>query len=70
MQEQHNYEVEKLIRENELMANYIIKLQEEIKDLKSYAVLFNTQKKKAESKLKDIQTDLSNTIDIDYEERD
>ena len=68
MKEQHNYEVEKLIRENRLMADYIIKLEEKIKDLKSYEVLFNTQKKKAESKLKDIQTDLSNTIEIDYEE--
>jgi len=65
--EQHNYEVEKLIKENQLMAAYIIKLEEQIKDLKSYAVLFNTQKKKAESKLKDIQEDLSNTIDITYE---
>ena len=68
--EQHNYEVEKLIKENELMANYIIKLQEQIKDLKSYAVLYNTQRKKAEQKLKDLNDSFEPIIDITYEEGD
>lgn len=70
MKEQHNYEIEKLVRENELMANYIIKLQQEIKDLKSYALLFNTQKKKAEQKLKDLNDSFEPIIDITYEDGD
>jgi len=63
-----SYEIEKLIRENQLMANYIIKLQQEIKDLKSYALLYNTQRKKAEQKLKDLNDSFEPIIDITYED--
>jgi hypothetical protein len=66
--EEYNYEIEKLIRENQLMANYIIKLQEQIKDLKSYAVLYNTQRKKAEAKLKELNDSFEPIIDITYED--
>jgi hypothetical protein len=50
------------------MANYIIKLQQEIKDLKSYALLYNTQRKKAEQKLKDLNDSFEPIIDITYED--
>ena len=66
--EEYNYEIEKLIKENQLMANYIIKLQQEIKDLKSYALLYNTQRKKAEQKLKDLNDSFEPIIDITYED--
>lgn len=61
-------DIQKLIKENQLMANYIIKLQQEIKDLKSYALLYNTQRKKAEQKLKDLNDSFEPIIDITYED--
>jgi hypothetical protein len=66
--EEYNNNIEQLIKENQLMAGYILKLEEQIKDLKSYAVLYNTQRKKAEHKLKNIQEDLNNIMDITYED--
>ena len=63
-------ELQKLKRENELLVSYILKLEEKIKDLKSYAVLYNTQRKKAEGKLREMRDSIEPIIDITYEEGD